>query len=106
MAAIVISAGTTVPLRFQLLDDGLPVDLSGMTVTLELSDRLGTALTTSGMVTVTSAGAGEVDFTPSTGAFFTVANGPCFARWKLVNSLGGVSFVPNGLRERWTIVAE
>jgi hypothetical protein len=104
--AIVVSAGTTVPLRFQLLDDGVPIDLSGMTVTLLLQDRLGATVSTTAMVTVTSAAAGEVDFTPSTTAFFTVANGPYYARFKLVNSTGGVSYVPNGLRERWTIVAE
>jgi hypothetical protein len=104
--AIVATAGTTTPLRFQLLEDGVPVDLSGMTVTLLLQDRLGAVVATTAMVTVVSATTGQVDFTPSTVGFFTVANGPYHARFKLVNSTGGVSYVPNGLRDRWTIVAE
>lgn len=104
--AIVVSAGTTVPLRFQLLDDGVPIDLSGQTVTLLLHDRTGTVVVTTSMVTITDAAAGQVDFTPSTTGFFTVANSPYHAKFKLVNSLGQVSYVPNGLRERWTITAE
>lgn len=103
---MVISQGVTVPLRFQLLDNGSPIDLSGMTVTLLLSDRLGNNVSTVGMVTVTSAAAGQVDFTPSSVSFFTVANGPYFAKFKLVNSTSGVSYVPEGLRDKWTVVAE
>ena len=104
--AIVATAGITTPLRFQLLEDGVPVDLSGMTVTLLLQDRLGAVVSTTAMVTVVSATTGQVDFTPATAGLFTVANGPYHARFKLVNSTGGISYVPSGLRDRWTVVAE
>jgi hypothetical protein len=102
----VVTEGVTTPLRFQLLDDGAPIDLSGMTVTLLLQDRLGAVVSTAGMVTIITATTGRVDFTPSTIAFFTVANSPYHARFKLVNSTGGISFVPNGIRDRWTVAAQ
>lgn len=98
--------GVTTPLRFQLLDDGVPIDLSGMTVTLLLQDRLGAVVSTNGMVTVVTATAGLVDFTPSSTAFFTVANGPYHARFKLVSATGAISFVPNGVRDRWIVAAQ
>lgn len=104
--AIVTVEGVTTALRFQLLDDGVPIDLSGMTVTLLLQDRLGTVVSTTAMVSVASASAGLVDFTPSTIGFFTVANSPYHARFKLVNSGGGIAFVPNGIRDRWTVAAQ
>lgn len=104
--AIVTTEGITTPLRFQLLDDGVPIDLSGMTVTLLLQDRLGATVVTTNMVTVVTATSGLVDFTPSSAAFFTVANSPYHARFKLVNSGGGISFVPNGLRDRWIVAAQ
>lgn len=103
--AIVVTAGQTTPLRFQLLEDGIPIDLSGMTVTMLLEDRLGNVVSTAGMVTVVSASTGQVDLTPSTITLFSVTNGPYHARFKLVNSGGGISFVPNGLRDRWTVTA-
>lgn len=102
----VITEGTTTPLRFQLLDDGVPIDLSGMTVTLLLQDRLGNVVSTAGMITVITATSGLVDFTPSSAVFFTVANSPYHARFKLVNSTGGISFVPNALRQRWIVAAQ
>lgn len=101
-----MTEGVTTPLRFQLLDDGVPIDLSGMTVTLLLQDRLGNVVSTSGMVTVVVATTGRVDFTPSSASFFTVANSPYHARFKLVNSSGGISFVPSGLRDRWIVAAQ
>lgn len=102
----VVTEGITTPLRFQLLDDGVPIDLSGMTVTLLLQDRLGAVVSTTAMVTVVTASTGRVDFTPSSAAFFTVANSPYLARFKLVSATGGISFVPNGLRDRWTVAAQ
>jgi hypothetical protein len=103
--AAVITEGTTTALRFQLLDDGVPIDLSGMTVTLLLQDRLGATVSTTAMVSVATATSGLVDFTPSTIGLFTVANGPYHARFKLVNAAGGIDFVPKGLRDRWTVTA-
>ena len=104
--AVVLTAGVTTPQQFQLLEDGVPIDLSGQTVTLLLQDRLGTVVATTAMVTIISTSAGIVAFTPATAGFFTVANGPYLARFQLVNSTGGVSYVPNGLRDRWTVVAQ
>lgn len=103
---ITTTEGITTPLRFQLLDDGVPIDLSGMTVTLLLQDRLGNVVATTAMVTIITATTGRVDFTPSSTSFFTVANSPYHARFKLVSATGAVSFVPNGLRDRWTVAAQ
>jgi hypothetical protein len=104
--AIVITEGVTVPLRFQLLDDGSPIDLSGTTVTLLLEDRLGTAITTTNLISVPTPASGLVDLTPADTSLFVAANGPYYARFKLVDASGDISFVPRGLRERWTIVAQ
>jgi hypothetical protein len=103
---VTVTDGTTTPLRFQLLDDGVPIDLSGMTVTLLLQDRLGTVVSTAGMVTVITATTGRVDFTPSSASFFTVANSPYHARFKLVDASGNISFVPNSVRDRWIVAAQ
>jgi hypothetical protein len=105
--AVIITAGTTTPQRFQLLEDGVPLDLTGLGVTLLLQDRLGAVVATTAMVAVTVPATGSVEFTPATAGFFTVANSPYHARFVLTNpSTGYVSFVPNGLRDRWIVAAQ
>lgn len=103
--AITITEGETSSLRFQLLEDGVPIDLSTFSVALLLTDRFGTTVSTSGMVTLPDAANGYVDLTPDNADLFDVALSPYAARWQLTDGNGGVSYVPRGLREQWTVVA-
>lgn len=103
--AVVVTQGETASLRFQLLEDGVAIDLTPFTVTLELSDRFGTAVTTTGLVTLPDAANGYVDLTPSSTTMFDVVKSPYAARFKLVDVSNGISYVPRGLREQWTVVA-
>lgn len=99
-------AGTTTPIRFQLLEAGSPIDLSGSTVTLLLSDKAGVNISNPGTVTVTDAINGKIALAPTDINVFTAANGPYLARWKIVDSSSKISFVPTGPRDIWGIVGQ
>lgn len=97
-------AGTTEPLTFQLLENGVPLALTGYTVTLLLSDRTGAVVLTSGLVAVTSAANGLVTFTPAA-LTVTAALSPYSARWVLTEDANSkVSYVPSGPRDVWNVV--
>jgi hypothetical protein len=99
-----IVEGTSDSLQFQLLENGSPIDLSLITVSLLLSDRLGNAVTTPGTVSIVDAANGKVQFTPTSLSTFAAVNGPCHARWKLTNNLSGaVGYVPTTTRDIWNI---
>ncbi len=101
-----IVEGRTQPLRWQLQVASGPISLSGLTVTLDLVDRYGTALVTTATVTISDASNGIVIFTPPSSTFFVPARGPYFARWVLTDSLGEVSYVPEPAnRDVWEILA-
>lgn len=103
---VVIVEGTTSALVFQLLEQGQPVgDLTGMTVSLLLSDRLGATVSTTGKTAIVSAADSTVSYTPGA----TDINGnlsPYMARWKLVDTQSHVSYVPNDSRDVWNVVTE
>jgi hypothetical protein len=100
-----IISGTTALLRFQLLEAGSPIDLSGCTVTLLLSDKTGTAVTSPGTVTIEDATNGEVSLTPTNTAVFDSTLGPYMARWKIVDPSTKVYYVPSSAtRDIWNIV--
>jgi hypothetical protein len=103
---VTIVEGTTSPLIFQLLEQGLIVgDLTGVTVTLLLTDRLGAAVSTAGKTATVSAADSTVSYTP--GASDINGNlSPYRARWKLTDAQGHVSYVPNDSRDVWTVVTE
>ena len=86
------------------MEDGEVIDLSGLTVTLTLTDRTGTAVASPGTVTVEDAANGLVQLAPTSTSVFTATLGPYYARWKLVNSLGAVSYVPSSAKDQWNIV--
>jgi hypothetical protein len=98
-----IIAGTTAPLRFQLLEAGAPIDLTGSTVTLLLSDKTGATVTSPGTVTVTTAVDGKVELAPTDVNVFVAANGPYLARWKVVDVGAKIYYVPTGPRDVWEI---
>lgn len=100
-----IVEGTSNPLQFQLLEDGNPINLGGVTVTLLLEDRVGTAVTSPGAITVTDTSLGKVLLTPTDTTVFVASRGPYFARWKLtIDTI--ISFVPTSNRDVWNIVGQ
>lgn len=99
-----IIAGTTSPVRFQLLEAGNPINLTNCVVTLLLSDRTGTVVTAPGTVTITDAINGKVQLAPINGTVFAAALSPYSARWKILDGNGLISFCPNGSRDSWNII--
>jgi len=101
-----IVAGTSDSLLFQLLEKGAPIDVSGLTVTLLLEDRTGTAVVSPGTILVTDSVNGKVQFTPTSALVFVAANGPYYARWVLTTSGGAASYVPTSNRDLWNVVGQ
>lgn len=104
MAHYQIIAGTTAALRFQLLESGSPIDLTDVDVTLLLSDKTGSAVSSPGTVSVTDETEGRLQLAPTNAAVFVAANGPYTARWKLTDATGKISYVPTGPRDVWEII--
>lgn len=104
MAHYQIIAGTTAPIRFQLLEAGAPIDLLNVTVALLLSDRTGTTVASPGTVTVIDEDEGKVQLTPTDASVFVTGSSPYTARWRLTDLSGKISYVPTGPRDVWEII--
>jgi hypothetical protein len=85
-------------LPFRLDADGVPVDLTGLTVHVVLKTSDGTVVrdTTAGL-TVTSATGGLVSYAPATssGSLFTAAGTPYYLRFRVTDALQKVVYFPN-----------
>lgn len=103
--AFTIVEGMTSALSFQLLERGVPINLTGCTVTLMLTGSDGVDVTTSGDVTVTTAASGLLTYTPDA-ADLDAAKSPYKARWKIVDGTGAISFVPTDYRDVWNVVEQ
>lgn len=99
-----IVAGTTSPVRFQLLEAGTPIDLTNCTVTLLLSDRQGNIINAPGIVTIIDTTNGKVQLAPTNTNVFVAVNSPYSARWKITDGTGLISFCPNSSRDTWNII--
>jgi hypothetical protein len=73
-----------------------------MTVTLELRDRAGLVINTTGNVSVVDAPTGKVRYSADSGDL-VAANGPYRARWKVVDGASKVSYFPSGEHDVWKI---
>ena len=104
MSNYTVIAGTTTDLAFQLLEAGSPIDLTGCTVTLLLSDKTGATVATPGTVSVTSATEGKVKLAPTGISVFVATSSPYTVRWKIVDASSKVSYVPTGPRDTWEII--
>lgn len=105
MATYDFVAGTTAPIDFQLLENGVPIDLSTITVALLLEDRTGTTVS-AGSVSILSATLGKVRLIPTDTTTFDASKGPYYARWKLTDGTGKISYVPTSNRDVWNIVGQ
>lgn len=101
-----IVAGTTTPLQFQLIEAGASIDLTVITVTLLLNDRLGNTVFNPGTVSIVDSANGKIKFTPSNASVFNPAFGPYYARWVLTDGSGLVGYVPTTVRDVWNIVGQ
>lgn len=95
---------TTHAIKFQLLEDLVPIDVTGCTVTLLLTDRSGTTVAAPGAVTVVDSTSGTVQFVPTDATIFVATASPYYARWKIVDGSGKISFVPTSNKDVWNIV--
>jgi hypothetical protein len=102
MTDIKVVEGWTAALDFQLMADGVAQNLTGMTVTLELRDRAGLVINTTGNVSVVDAPTGKVRYSADSGDL-VAANGPYRARWKVVDGASKVSYFPSGEHDVWKI---
>lgn len=100
-----ITEKQTAALGFQLLEGGSPLNLTGVTVVVLITDNTGAVIST-GTVTVTDAANGKVSWTPGSTADLVAANSPYYVRWKLTDGSGKIKYVPSALRDVWEITQE
>jgi hypothetical protein len=96
-----ISQGWTGDLDFQLLMDGVAVNLTGKTVTAQATNKNGASVNLTGVVTVTSLLEGKVRYTPSANDF-VAAQSPYGFRFKATTGDQTVMF-PNGVADAWIV---
>lgn len=94
--------GWTERVKYTLTADGVAVNLTGMTVTLLLYDKDKIPFAYGGSSGIVTAASGIVYFDPLASDLLD-ANAPYYARWKVVDGAGKVSFFPNSFAERWTV---
>ena len=102
---LTITEGTTANLDFVLTADGTAVNLTGATVTLVLSDKDGTAISTLGDVSVVTAAEGKVRFAPDA-ADLSASVSPLRARFKVTDASSQIAYYPSGRADTWTITPE
>jgi hypothetical protein len=97
-----IAYSTTEPQRFQIyIDDEIP-NLSGVTITLEVTDYKGTSITPTGAVGWVTASTGLWSYTPN--GQLTPSGSPYAVRAKL-NDGTSIAKVPTGVEPDTWIVA-
>lgn len=112
--------GETAPRDYILKNGGVPFNLTGLTVTLELFQRDGTPIDTSGDVALVDAPAGRVRYTPDAGDLVPAVGEPYVettvseeigdfayfvrrARFKVSDALGGFGYFPKGDPDLWRV---
>jgi hypothetical protein len=89
-----IVEGWSAPLDFQLLNDGVPQNLTAMTVTGQARNRYRAFVDLASDVSVTTATDGLVRLIPDTDDFME-ANGPYELRFKVVDSATQCAYFPS-----------
>lgn len=101
--ALELVEGWTQRIRYQLLADDDPVDLTGCTVEVVASDKSDAAVTFSGSAGVATAATGIVYFDPAS-TDLKESKQPYRMRWKVTDGSGKVAFYPRKDRETWKVV--
>lgn len=104
MALYVIIEGATKAIRVQLLEAGLPIDLTDCAVELLITDRYGITIDNPGVVSVIDDFNGKVQLLPASDITFDASKSPYLVRWKIIDSDDLISYVPTGHRDNWNIV--
>lgn len=98
--------GQTEPIIHQLLNEGEPFLIQGMTVELVLQKKDGTAISTSGKTTNlddgTAPNKGKVKYSPDA-ADLTKAGSPYYVRWKVTDGAGKIAFWSNSAADRLAV---
>jgi hypothetical protein len=94
--------GETAPRDFILKEDGVVFDLTGLTVTLEVYDKAGVLVDTTGDLTVVTPSAGRVRYTPDATDLVS-AKSELKVRFKVSDALGGYGYFPRGERDVWRV---
>lgn len=102
---LTIVEGTTANLDFALTADGSAVNLTGATVTLVLTDKDGTAISTTGDVSIITAASGTVRYAPDA-ADLSASVSPLRARFKVTDVGGQIAYYPSGKADIWVITPE
>lgn len=102
MATVDWVQGQTSPKQFQVKVNNVAANLTGCTVTLELYDATGTAVTTTGDLTLVTPGTGIVQFAPDA-TDLVAMEGRYTARVKIVDASGYIAYAPDGKPDVWTV---
>jgi uncharacterized phiE125 gp8 family phage protein len=102
MAELTLVQGHTGVIDETLKADGVPVNLTGMSVALVLQTANGVLVDTSTNVSVPSPVAGLVRYTPDA-ADLLARETPHVARWKVTDGLGAVIFFPSDAGDVWVV---
>lgn len=98
--------GETKPIDVTLYDgEGASrgaIDGTGLTVTLQLRDRQGGVVITTGLVSWLGQSVGTVRYEPAIGDF-TAARSPYEARFKVTDANGDDAYYPNGEPDIWKV---
>lgn len=98
MALKPVTEGWTEDIIHQLLNDGTPADIQGMTVELILEKADGTSVDTSAKVTNlddgTAGNKGKVSFAPAVTDLVTTGS-PYYWKWQVTAGVNDVAFWPN-----------
>lgn len=94
--------GWTDQVRQVLKSDGVPVDLSGCSLSLVLRTNSGRLIPYQGVVVIEDAANGIVLFQPAP-TDLVAANSPLSATWMVTDSGSNVSFFPAGSADTWYV---
>lgn len=90
-----LTEGWTGPLPFTLKADDVAVDLTGLTVQMQMLDNGGQPVQLGGSLAVTTAASGLVTYSPGA-SDFQVVKSPYAVKFKVTDGSGKVVFFPNG----------
>jgi len=99
---IEVVEGWTGAIDQQLKADGVAVDLTAMTVVLELTGNDDVAVNTAGNVSLLDAATGKVRYFPDA-ADLLAAKSPYRARYKVTDGASKITYFPSASPDNWIV---